>query len=261
MKQAIITGASGFVGSHLKERFSKSELLTIPHQAIATKTLPDFDYFFFLSAYGNMASHTDDGAVLQANVVDLTRMILEASEHCFKSFVFISTSSVKLPVQTMYSRTKRAGEEILLSFIEKYKLPICIIRPYSITGVGEQKEHLIPTLIRSCLTGELINFVPYPTHDFIDVEDVVDGLLTLSKASARGIYELGSGVKYTNQEVREIVEKVTGKKANVNIVESVRPYDTDNWVSQNYKARGYGWLPRKNLETSIREMVKAYTTK
>lgn len=258
MKQAIITGASGFVGSHLKDRFTKAQVHTIPHEWISTTTLPDFDYFYFLSAYGNMAHHKDDEAILQANVVDLTKMIIEASEHLFKSFVFMSTSSVKLPVQTMYSRTKRAAEEILLSFIEKYKLPICIIRPYSITGVGEQREHLIPTLIRSCMEGEVMNFTPSPTHDFIDVEDIVDGMLTLSKAGARGIYELGSGTKHTNQEVRELVEKVTGKKANVNIVESVRAYDTDNWVSQNYKARGYGWLPKVSLEESITKMVEEY---
>jgi nucleoside-diphosphate-sugar epimerase len=105
---------------------------------------------------------------------------------------------------------------------------------------------------------ELVNFVPEPAHDFIDVEDVVDGMLNLSNHSARGIYELGSGKQYTNKEVLDIVEEKTGKKANISKVKSMRDYDTPDWVSMNFRARGFGWLPKKSLETSIEEMVEDY---
>jgi len=209
-----------------------------------------------------MSFHDDDKKILQANILDLIH-ILETMERDFKSFVFISTSSVRLPRQTMYSRSKKAAEEILLSYMEKYNLPVCIIRPFSITGVGEQKEHLIPTLIRSCMENELVNFVPEPAHDFIDVSDVVDGIINLSSRSARGIFELGTGKQVSNQTILDIIQEVTGKKANINVVDKMRDYDTNKWVSLNYKARGYGWLPRKTLEQSIQEMVKEYesTTK
>jgi nucleoside-diphosphate-sugar epimerase len=56
--------------------------------------------------------------------------------------------------------------------------------------------------------------------------------------------------------VRGIVEKGTGKRANVNIVKNMRPYDNDSWVSRNFSARQYGWEPRVSLETSIKNMVK-----
>jgi nucleoside-diphosphate-sugar epimerase len=161
----------------------------------------------------------------------------------------------------MYSRCKKAAEEILLSFMEKYDIPICIIRPFSITGVGEQKQHLIPTLIDAAFTGNQVNFSPDPTHDFIDVVDVVDGILSLSRNGARGIFELGNGKKYTNAEVLDIVERVTGRNIHVNVVHSLRQYDTDNWVSTNFKARGYGWLPRISLESSIEAMVHTYAIK
>jgi UDP-glucose 4-epimerase len=249
------TGGSGFIGTKLQE---KVELTSIPHKDILKAHLLPFETFFFMSSYGNMATHTDHKAIMQANLLDLIHILNEAVQYHFKSFVFISTSSVKLRTQTTYSRSKRAAEEVLLSYLEKFNKPICIVRPYTVTGVGEQQEHLIPTLIRSCMTGELVNFVPNATHDFIDCEDVVNGILNLSDHSARGIYELGSGKSYTNQQVLEIVEKVTGKKANINIVNSMRPYDTDNWVSTNFRSRGFGWSPQKSLEQSIVEMVKAY---
>ena len=101
-----------------------------------------------------------------------------------------------------------------------------------------------------------MNLAPTPVHDFIDVEDVVEGIINLSQHSARGIYELGTGRETSNNEVKIIVEEITGKKANVNIVGELRDYDIDHdWVSLNYKARGYGWLAKKTLEQSIKEQV------
>lgn len=251
-----ITGSKGFLGQHLIKKIDNT--CAIPHDLIASTKLEPFDKFFFLSTYGNMYHHKGDIEIFQANTIDPLTMIEQAKECKFNSFVYMSTSSVRLKVQTMYSRAKKATEEILLAYAEKYKLPICIIRPFSITGVGEQKDHLIPTLIKAAYTGELVNFVPNPKHDFIDVDDVVNGMVNLANHSARGIFELGTGREYTNQEVLDLVEKITGKKIKVNLVSSLREYDADTWVSLNYKARGYGWYPAKKLEQSIEEMVAEY---
>jgi nucleoside-diphosphate-sugar epimerase len=185
-------------------------------------------------------------------------VLLQIKKYKFKSFVFISTSSVRLKRQTTYSRCKKAAEEILLSMMEKYDLPICIIRPFSITGVGEQSEHLIPVLIDAAYTGKEVDFTPEPTHDFIDVEDVVEGIINLSEHSARGVFELGTGIKTTNFEVLELVEKITEKKVKARFIDNLRPYDNKDWVSTNFKSRSYGWLPKKTLEQSITEMVDAY---
>jgi nucleoside-diphosphate-sugar epimerase len=250
-----ILGASGFLGKHLSQ---KVDCIAIPHEEIQDKQLKPFEKLFYLASYGNLIDQTDVQAIVKANVRDVISILDKAIEHDFKSFVYISTSSVKLRTQTTYSRAKRAIEEILLAYLERYNKPICIIRPFSITGIGEQQQHLIPTLIRSCLENEQINFVEAPKHDFIDVDDVVSGILNLADHSARGIFELGTGVSHSNREVLDIVEKVTGKKAKVNIVSVMRNYDSDQWVSNNFRARSWGWMPKKDLELSIREMVKDY---
>jgi len=250
-----ITGANSFIGRHLVARLDA--VVTIPHENIDKVHFSDAEKVFFLSAYGNMYWHTEDDKIIKANVSDLITVLGWIDWKKIKSFVYLSTSSVKRKVQTTYSRTKKASEEILLSFMEKYNAPITIVRPLSVTGVGEQKEHLIPTLIRSCLTGEEMDFVPEPRHDWIDVEDLVDGIMMLSNKGIRGIFELGTGTSYSNQEVRLLVEKTTGKKANTHEVKSLRDYDDVEWISDNFKARGYGWLPNKSLEISIEEMVNA----
>ena len=172
--------------------------------------------------------------------------------------MYLSSSSVNLRFQTVYSRAKRAAEEVLLALLETEGFPAIIIRPFSVTGVGEQPAHLIPTLISSCFTGAPVDFVPEPTHDFIDVEDVVDGIMALVNKAAHGIFSLGSGKQYSNAEVLEIVESLSGRKANIKIVDSMRPYDTDDWVSTSQDMSDSGWQPSKSLEQSIAEMIDTY---
>lgn len=252
----IITGSSGFVGRYLKKALPKAEC--IPHDLISSSKIESVDNFFFLSSYGNLSWQTDEKKIIQSNVLDIIHIIQNLHWHEVKSFVYVSTSSVKRKVQTVYSRTKKAAEEILLSYAEKYNLPIIIVRPYSITGVGEQKEHLIPTLIRSAITGSKMPFISEPVHDYIDVEDVVSGILTLSEQRCRGIFELGTGNSYSNLQVKEMVERITNNTVMINEVTNMRSYDSSEWVCTNFKARQHGWEPKKSLEDSIRAMVNAY---
>ncbi len=135
------------------------------------------------------------------------------------------------------------------------EFPSCIVRPYSVTGVGEQRQHLIPTLIRSSFEGEPMEFVPEATHDYIDVEDVVTGMMILSKIEARGIYEFGNRTPISNEEVRRMVEELTGKKANIVSVGRMREYDNPDWCC---KTPNDYWQPTKSLRQSITEMVAQY---
>lgn len=252
-----VTGASGFLGKHLVNRLF-GDCVCVPHDQIRKAHWKQANRVFFLSAYGNMAHHQDINKIVKANVSDLVFVLSKIDWKKIESFVFISTSSVKRRVQTAYSRTKKSAEEILLSYIEKYDAPITIIRPMSITGVGEQKEHLIPRLIDSCFNKTPMPFVGHPTHDFIDVEDMVDGIMNLCCNQAKGIYELGNGIPYTNNQVLAIVEMMTGEKANIFNVDSMRSYDDEHWVSENFKSRSYGWFPIKSLKLSITEMVNDF---
>lgn len=246
MIENYVTGASGFIGQRLLKKLEGQITIIVDRKPIQVGATGDYDKMFFLSTYGNMSHHTDNYMMLRANVMDLIRIISRNPRY----LLYMSSSSVTLQIQTPYSRTKRAAEEILQALPE---LKSCIVRPYSVTGVGEQKEHLIPTLIRSCMEGEEMPFDPYPVHDFIDVEDVVDALVEFAEHEHTGVFELGNGIPYTNQAVKEIVEEVTGKKANLKDSGRLRDYDSSAWYCQKPSIKG-----KKTLVQSISEMVEAY---
>lgn len=237
-----IFGASGFIGSHLAKRLP--DAVRVGQHAIHVGPI---DRCFYLAAYGNMAYHDDLNEMARANVGRMLRYQQDSNY-----MLYTSSSSVLLPVQTPYSRTKRAAEEILQALGK----PCAIVQLFSVVGVGEQEQHLIPTLIRSCFTGEPVKFVPAPTHDFIDVSEVCYDIMYLADARETGIYEIGNGTPVSNMEVLEIVERVTGRKANTELTSSAaRAYDSSAWYARDPFRRH---AHKKSLTQSIAEMVEAY---
>lgn len=247
-----ISGTSGFLGSNLVKHLERSgqEVIRGDRQG----SIPEgVTHVVNCQSYGNMHWQKDVEQIYQANVINLIRMLkLAQGVECF---IQISSSSVGLVRQTYYSAAKRAGEEIC----QLDGGPI-VIRPSSITGVGEQGEHLIPQLIESCLTGKEIPFVGEPTHDFIAVEDVVSAIALLAGTPDRKgmIHQVSSGVIYSNEEVLAIVEDCTGSRAHIKRVDSLRSYDTKNWKVDNSDMRALGWEPKVSLRESIQAMVAQY---
>jgi len=246
-----ITGL-GFVGSQLLQKLD-GYTIHVQHDKIFDYGYEDCRNFFYLASYGNMADHTDVSEILRANVGMVGRVVGGILEGEFKCdhFIYVSSSSVLLPVQTPYSRAKRAAEEMILAS----GISATIVRPFSVTGVGEQPQHLIPTLIRSCMEGEVMPFVAWPVHDFVDVLDVCDGLLLAAERKETGIVELGSGDCFTNACIKDFVQEACGKPAKLDYAFFERPYDGTNWKCTNPMP---GWKPEKWIMQSIQEMVEAY---
>lgn len=276
----LISGLNGFIGKHLADRFIRDghnvagiprELLTDPEGLKLFVDQAKPHYIFALHSYGNMHDHDDENEVVVANIVK-TYFLLQASKDVeYSAFINVSSSSVygkkstpmnerdTLDTDTLYGATKASSEYICRYFAKKYNKPIINVRPFTVIGVGEQEEHLIPTMIRACLGGKKMKLVRNPSHDFIDVQDFIDGVLTvaLNANNYHGeVFNIGTGIYWTNDQVREAVENETGKTLKVVESSGMREYDNDLWVADPTKLKMLGWYPKKNLELSIKEMVE-----
>lgn len=281
-EKVLITGANGFIGKFLSEALIEwgLKVVGLPRELLSSPSdLEGYfeeiapDYIIHLATYGNMYDQDDEDEMLSTNVIKLWLLLKATKDINYKAFINISTSSVygkkvdsmketMLPEgNTLYALTKLCGENLCKHYAKNHNKPIVTIRPFSVTGVGEQEKHLIPTLIKSAFTQELIPLVTEPTHDYIWVGDLVTAIAILaSKAdSLRGqVFNCGYGVHYSNGAVRRIVDEVSGRKVNSSYTKDMRSYDSDYWVADNTKLRSMGWSPVMDLKQVISDMVDDY---
>jgi len=255
---AEVSGSHGFLGTHLSRSLERSgfKVNYLGRDGVITSGGIVFD----LAAYGNMAGHTaGPWETYRANTLRVART-LECIRETGAKLIYVSTSSVALPTQTFYSASKRATEEMIGIAVRDWGVKAAIVRPFTVIGSGEQRDHLIPTLINSCIYGLEMPFVERPVHDFVDVDDFVDALLIIAeKGKFQGeIYEVGSGIQRTNRYIRQVVERALNNKANVKVVESLRRYDTKNWKANNRLIYSLGWKPKRTLEETIKVMTADY---
>ena len=250
-----ISGSRGFIGSHLFNRFASSDVERLDRSGSVPNYITDV---FDLAAYGNSFTDTDEQMIYDVNVTRVVKLLKSCID---KNLIVTSTSSVLLPVQTDYSKSKLQMEVIAKDWVASTKENVIVVRPSTVIGIGENPQHLIPKLIHSCYTGEPMDFVGEPTHDFLDVEDFVDAMILLSNRAKdyKGyVFNVSFGVSVTNEFVKDIVEDITHLRANIKRVTSLRPYDSDKWEVNSDKIRSLGWRPQKLLWNTIKDMVEDY---
>lgn len=267
---SLVTGRHGFIGSHLTAHLEQlgHKVVSLPRELLGlTDLLSEFieaanpDYIFHLAAYGNMSSQKDIQEIFQANVIGTWNMLKASKDIPYKAFVNFSTSKHVQEADTFYGASKVSGTYLARTFAKQYDKPIVSVEPFTVIGIGEQEAHLIPTLIRSCYTGEKMPFDPMPYHDFIDVEDFVSAVIKVAMHASdyQGqSFEIGSGTQHSNETIRYLVERLIGKKANITLVDGIRSYDSTNWVADTAKIKQLGWKKQKLLTETIADMVAVY---
>lgn len=271
-----VTGSSGFIGSHLLERFPKRNTITLPHQYLSSiaplkkifeKEPPD--YIYHLAGFGNMAHQDDETEIVHANVNSLMNLLLASKDYPYKSFINVSSSSAygikdhpmhetnSLDSKSFYGVTKIAGELLVRAFVEKYDKPIVNVRPFSVYGPNEASYRLIPTLIRCIKGGEMI--LAPGMHDWIYIDDFLDALMFIQEVASeykgRAI-NIGTGVQYDNYDVLKKLCFIA-KLNNPNIlkiehVKNLRSFDT--WVADNTLLKSLGWTNNYSLTEGLQKV-------
>ncbi len=244
---AIVTGANGFVGSHLvdlliEKKFSvrclvrkSSNLKWLKEKNIEIydcglndreglrEAFKDVDYIFHVA--GVVKSKTPEG-YFEGNV-DTTRNLLEVAlenRNTIKKFLVVSSQTVtgpslnELPVDentecrpiTTYGRSKLAEEELAKEYMDR--LPITICRAPAVYG---ERDTEILIFFKTFNSG-LMTTIGFDKKklSLIHVLDLVEGfyLAALSEKSAGEIYFISSEKFYTWKEVGDVTSKILNKK-------------------------------------------------
>jgi len=173
-----------------------------------------------------------------------------------------------------YGESKLMVESMLGWYRDIHGLRSISLRYFNAAGamldgtLGENHEpetHIIPLALGAAKTGNEFKLFgdDYPTpdgtcvRDYIHVEDLAEAHLLALEALLNdhpgGVYNVGSGRGYSNREVLSTVEKVTGKRLNLSVVQR-RPGDAPRLVADISRLRSeLKWNPtRSDLNTVIR---------
>lgn len=263
MKSLIyVSGASGFVGKHLVDSLvERYEVIAVPHDALDTFKYTDFHTYFYLASYGNHYQQKDITMTYKANVHRLWTTMLRLRDLQFKNFIHISTSSITIDEQTMYSATKQAGELLVREMAYQYRKRMFSVRPYSLFGEGEADFRFIPMMVHKLMKNEKPLLVTQPTHDWVYVEDFVYALIYLMHQDmpVKEPIGVGYGLPRTNLEVFKDICALLGKEPAYKRIGAMRSYDSPNWYKKEHDMlEETGWAPIYGYKEGLKRTVKYY---
>ena len=140
-------------------------------------------------------------------------------------------------------------------------VPLVVLRPFAVYGPWEGPERYVPAVMRSILEGtELHVSQAQDSHDFVYIGDVVAASLRAAvAASAAGeIFNVGTGVRTTNQELVAAAERVCNSTVRMSRTPGpAQPVETGCWVADVRKAQQHlGWSAPTTLEEGLRETYR-----
>lgn len=245
---SVVTGASGFVGSHLVDRLlaeghqikcilrSSSSKRWLEYKDVEIfncglfdreklkVVLKDADYLFHVAGVVKAKNEED---YFSGNV-ETTRVLLEVIKEVnpdIKRVVIISSQTacgpsldgnvcnektIEHPITT-YGRSKLAQEKLVKSFSDK--IPVTIIRPPAVFGPRDTEIYLFFKTYKQGLMA-LIGF-NRKQLSLVYIDDLVNGIF-LAATSDRAVnqtYFIGSEKYYDWLEIGEVCRKAFDKKA------------------------------------------------
>ncbi len=265
----LLTGSTGFLGSHLKARLEEEghTLSFLRHGEGPRNFSKKFD------AIINCAGELDEVSDMVGTNLGLVEDLLHmAKRNGVAKFIQIGSSAETGPVEglrsettfcdpsNLYEATKLAATNLCVGYAREHKMDVSVARPFTLYGSNDKPRKLLPTLWRAFCEHQPINIFE-GGHDWTHVNDFVEGIvLMLNAESAKTsgqIFNFGTGKSTSNIEVVRLFEKAVGGQLNVTIhSELYRDYDVLDWRADKTKALNQlGWVWKTTLEEGIKEIV------
>lgn len=225
---------------------------------------------FNLSAYGAYERQNVPGRIHEVNYTGTLNLITALFESGCDAFVQAGTSSEyglncagpaesdALEPNSDYAVSKVAASYLVGYYGRIKRFPCAHLRMYSVYGPWEERDRLIPTLVRLGLQGQyppLVN--PEISRDFVHIDDCTRALVKAALVACHldpgQTFNIATGTKTTLREIARQVQQ-TFQIPNEPVFGSMpkRKWDLPDWYGNPARASvQLGWTSRVALAEGL----------
>ncbi len=293
LKIALVTGATGYIGSNLVRRLLSDnwsvhiivradsnievlnhilDRLVVHEHDGSTKSMIDIvfntspDVIFHLASLF-IAQHTSDDieSLVTSNILFSTQLAEAAVINGVRKFINTSTSwqhleqKDYLPVN-LYASTKQAFEDILKYFADSYGLKVLNLVLFDTYGPYDFRPKLVALLINSMRSQKILEMSPgMQMIDMVYIDDVVDAFLKAScyldySKNLFSRYAVSSGLPISLFDFVSLFETTLNIKLKINW--GARPYRDREVMNTWQKFDSLpNWTPQINLSEGLKKLV------
>jgi UDP-glucose 4-epimerase len=287
--KACVTGAAGFIGSHLCDRLlamgcevvgvdnystGRNERDFIHDRDIKFYGLYDLmlgcDVVYHLAANADVRHGLDDPMVdIQENIVATYRVLECAQQAGVKKVMLASTGSVygdtkiyptpedaPMPIQTsIYATSKIAAEGLLTSYAQAYDMQVYIFRFAGVLGPRYTHGHVIDFYRKLKENPNEITILGngFAEKSYIDINDLAAGIVCGMAADKKvNIFNVGIEDYVTVKESLKIICREMSADPLIHCGEGTGwPGDNFRIIPDTQRLRRMGWYPKRTIEQSL----------
>ncbi len=298
--KVLVTGGSGFIGSHVVDKLRDRGI----HVRVFDMVMPTFrkdiefyqgslldleairmalsgvDAIFHLAAVADVSDVYHEPHYAESINVRGTINVLEAARlsrgqvkrviyggttwvYSAVTEEYVDEATALRPPAHLYTATKMAGEYYCQSYGKLYDLEYTILRygiPY---GPRARDGAVVPVFVGKAMRGEPLTIAGDGSQfrKFVYVEDLAEGNVLALKSLARNkIYNLDGSEKVTIKQIAETVRDIVGS-VSISYVPS-RPGDfSGKEVSSQLAKVELGWEPKIGFAEGIRRYIDWYKSR
>jgi len=299
--KVLITGGSGFIGSHIVDnlvqnghqvfvydlpavgnRFSDPNVAFIPGSILDMETLRQamvgVDAVYHLAAIADVKDVFEDPLYSEMVNVRGTINVLEAARRCRVSrVIYGSTTWVYSEAEAemvdedtplgspkhLYTSTKLTSEYYCIAYRELYGLESTVLRYGIPYGPRSRDAAVIPAFVSKALKGEPLTIAGDGSQfrQFVYVEDLAEGNVLALKPAGANRTYNLDGAETIT--IKQIAETIQKilGKVDIEYIEG-RPGDFKGKVGLSKRAKDeLGWEPKVSFEEGVRRYIDWYKTR
>lgn len=279
MKTILVTGHSGFLGSHFVDELSQDSdyqirkfVGDIKDKGDVVRNLRGCDTVVHFAALTYLPPSWDTPeAYFRVNTEGTLNFLKNSS--MFRRFIYISTSHVygnqpRTPIEITdtplpndpYSVSKRAAELLVRIYSERRGFDSLIIRPFNNFGPRQSSHFVVPTMCLQAIQKKKIVLQSNTRREFIYCKDTARIVYQLLEKRHTGLLQIARGEPFLISSMGDLIAEHTGV-GSVEVENVPRPNDIVRLHGSPDSLRkalpDFKFTP---MEEAIKETVDYYRT-